>query len=149
MSGAVTAHEVTIRRVLEAPREAVWKAWTEPDQLAAWWGPAGWSTPPGNVAIDLRPGGALRITSVSDEDGSAMTSAGTFTEVVALERLSFDEASEDNWHDGATTTVTFTDLGDGRTEMVLRSTIQTTADMIVHAEAGMNGSVDRLSELLS
>jgi uncharacterized protein YndB with AHSA1/START domain len=149
MSGAVTAHEVTITRVLEAPREAVWRAWTEPGQLAVWWGPAGWSTAPGGVAIDLRPGGVMRVTSVSDEDGSEMTTVGTFSEVVEPERLAFDEASEDSWHDGATSTVTFTDLGDGRTEMVLRSTIHTTDEMIVHAEAGMNGSVDRLAELLS
>lgn len=149
MTEAVTAHEVTIRRVLDAPREAVWKAWTEPAQLAAWWGPSGWSTPPENVALDVRPGGTLRITSVSDHDGSEMTAVGTFTEVAEPERLAFDEAPEDSWHEGATSSVTFADLGDGRTEMVLRSTIHTTDEMIVHAEAGMNGSVDRLAELLS
>jgi len=149
MTEAVTAHEITIRRVLDAPRERVWRAWTRPDQLAAWWGPSGWSTPPRNVAVDLRPGGTLRITSVADEDGAEMTSVGTFTEVLEPERLSFEEASEDNWHDGATSTITFGDLGDGRTEMVLRSTIHTTDEMIVHAEAGMSGSVDRLVELLA
>ena len=149
MSDAATAHEVTIRRVLDAPREAVWRAWTQPEQLAAWWGPSGWSTPPGNVSLDMRPGGSLRITSVSDEDGTPMTTVGTFTEVVEPERISFDEASEDSWHEGATSTVTFADLGDGRTEMVMRSTIHTTDEMIVHAEAGMNGSVDRLAELLA
>ena len=45
--------------------------------------------------------------------------------------------------------MTFTDLGDGRTEMVLRSTIRTTDEMIVHAEAGMREGVERLAELLS
>jgi uncharacterized protein YndB with AHSA1/START domain len=149
MTGPTTAHEITIRRVLDAPREAVWAAWTQPEQLAAWWGPAGWSTPPGNVTIDLRAGGTLRITSVSDADGSEMTTVGTFTEVVEPERLAFDEASEDSWHDGATSTATFTDLGDGRTEMVLRSTVHTTDEMIAHARAGMSGSVDRLAELLA
>ena len=149
MSDAAPAHEVTIRRVLDAPREAVWRAWTQPEQLAAWWGPSGWSTPPENVTLDLRPGGTLRITSVSDEDGAPMTTVGTFSEVDEPERLAFDEASEDSWHEGASSTVSFTDLGDGRTEMVLRSTIHTTDEMIVHAEAGMNGSVDRLAELLA
>jgi uncharacterized protein YndB with AHSA1/START domain len=148
MTEAITAHEITIRRVLDAPREAVWDAWTRPEQLAAWWGPSGWSTPPQNVEIDLRPGGVMRITSVSEEDGSEMTTVGTLSEVVEPERLAFEEASEDAWHEGATSAVTFTDLGDGRTEMVLRSTIHTTDEMIVHAEAGMNGAVDRLAELL-
>jgi uncharacterized protein YndB with AHSA1/START domain len=148
MNEAVTAHEITIRRVFASPRDAVWAAWTQPDQLAAWWGPSGWSTPAGNVEIDLRPGGRLRVTSVSDDDGSEMTTTGTFTDVVAPERLAFDEASEDAWHDGATSTITFTDLGDGRTEMVLRSTVHTTDEMIVRAEAGMHGSLDRLGEHL-
>jgi uncharacterized protein YndB with AHSA1/START domain len=149
MTEAVTAHEITIRRVLEAPREAVWRAWTEPAQLAAWWGPSGWSTPPENITLDLRLGGTMRLTSVSEIDGTEMTTVGTFTEVREPERLAFEESSEDNWHEGATSSVTFTDLGDGRTEMVLRSTIHTTDEMIVHAEAGMNGSVDRLAELLA
>jgi uncharacterized protein YndB with AHSA1/START domain len=149
MTEAATAHEITIRRVLDAPREEAWAAWTQPDRLAAWWGPRGWSTPPENVTIDLRPGGSLRVTSLSDEDGSEMTTVGVFSDIVESERLAFDEASEDAWHDGASSTVTFTDLGDGRTEMVLRSTIHTTDEMRVHAEAGMTGSVERLAELLS
>jgi uncharacterized protein YndB with AHSA1/START domain len=149
MSGAVTAHEVTIRRILDAPRAEVWSAWTEPDRLAAWWGPAGWSTRPEDVTIELAPGGTLRVTSVSDADGAEMTSVGTFSEIAEPERLAFDEASEDNWHEGASSSVTLTDLGDGRTEMVLRSTIHTTDEMVVQAEAGMNGSVDRLAALLA
>jgi uncharacterized protein YndB with AHSA1/START domain len=148
MSEAITAQEITIRRVFDAPREAVWDAWTQPDQLAAWWGPRDWPTSPENVAIDLRPGGTMRVTSVSP-DGSEMTTVGTLTELVRPELLAFEEPPEDAWHEGATSTVTFTDLGDGRTEMVLRSTIHTTADMIVHAEAGMNEGFDRLAELLS
>jgi uncharacterized protein YndB with AHSA1/START domain len=149
MSGAITAHEVTIRRVLDAPRGELWSAWTEPDRLATWWGPEGWSTKPENVTIELERGGTLRVTSVSDEDGTEMTSVGTFSEIVEPERLAFEESSEDNWHEGASSSVTFTDLGDGRTEMVLHSTIHTTDEMVVQAEAGMNGSVDRLAKLLA
>jgi uncharacterized protein YndB with AHSA1/START domain len=149
MSGAITAHEVTIRRVLDAPRGELWSAWTEPDRLAVWWGPEGWSTKPENVTIELERGGTLRVTSVSDEDGTEMTSVGTFSEIVEPERLAFEESSEDNWHEGASSSVTFTDLGDGRTEMVLHSTIHTTDEMVVQAEAGMNGSVDRLAKLLA
>jgi uncharacterized protein YndB with AHSA1/START domain len=126
----------------------VWDAWTQPDQLAAWWGPRNWSTPPENVSLDLHPGGTMRVTSVSDE-GAEMTTTGTLTEVVRPERLAFEEPPEDAWHEGASSVVTFTDLGDGRTEMVLRSTIRTTDEMIVHAEAGLREGVDRLAELLS
>jgi uncharacterized protein YndB with AHSA1/START domain len=149
MTDAVTAHEITIRRVLDAPLGEVWDAWTQPAQLAAWWGPPAWSTPPDGVTLDLRPGGAMRVTSVSDEDGTEMTTTGFFTEVVPHERLVFEEPPEEVWHEGATSQVTFADLGDGRTEMVLRSTILSTEEMSAQAEAGMNGAVDRLVELLS
>jgi uncharacterized protein YndB with AHSA1/START domain len=148
MTEAITAHEIVVRREFDAPREAVWDAWTRPDQLAAWWGPRNWSTPPENVSLDLRPGGTMRVTSVSDE-GAEMTTVGTLTEVVRPERLAFEEPAEDAWHEGASSIVTFTDLGGSRTEMVLRSTIRTTDEMIVHAEAGLREGVERLAELLS
>jgi uncharacterized protein YndB with AHSA1/START domain len=148
MTEAITAHEIVVRREFDAPREAVWDAWTRPDQLAAWWGPRNWSTPPENVSLDLRPGGTMRVTSVSEE-GAEMTTLGTLTEVVRPERLAFEEPAEDAWHKGASSIVTFTDLGGSRTEMVLRSTIRTTDEMIVHAEAGLREGVERLAELLS
>jgi uncharacterized protein YndB with AHSA1/START domain len=149
MTEAVTAHEITVVRVLDAPREQVWKAWTEPQQLARWWGPREWRTPAENVTIDPRPGGTMRVTSVSDEDGAEMTTTGVFRELVEPERLVFEEASEDAWHEGAESVMTLEDLGDGRTEMVLRSTVYTTDELRVQAEAGMRTSLDRLAEVLA
>jgi uncharacterized protein YndB with AHSA1/START domain len=145
----VTAQETTITRVFDAPRELVWNAWTEPEQLARWWGPRGWSTPPEAVTMDVRPGGAFRVPSVSDEDGSEMTVEGVYLEVNEPERLVFEEASENSWHEGAVSVVTLADLGDGRTELVLHSTIHTTAEMRARAEAGMASTLDRLAEHLS
>jgi uncharacterized protein YndB with AHSA1/START domain len=147
MAEAVTAQEITITRVFDAPRELVWKAWTEPAQLARWWGPRGWSNPLETITMDVRPGGAFHVTSVSDE-GAEMSSQGVFREVVELERLVLEEPAEDAWHEGAVSVVTFTDLGDGRTEMVLHSTIHTTDEMRVHAEAGLTSSLDRLAKHL-
>jgi uncharacterized protein YndB with AHSA1/START domain len=149
MAEAVTAHEITVVRVLDAPREEVWKAWTEPDELACWWGPRGWSTAPSDVTIDVRPGGIMRVRSVSDDDGAEMITTGVFREVTEPERLAFEESSEDAWHEGADSVVTFSDLGAGRTEMVLRSTIHTTDEMRAQAEAGLRSAVDRLAALLS
>ena len=148
MSDAGTARVITVTRVLDAPRDAVWKAWTEPAQLAHWWGAPGWTTPESGISVDLRVGGTMRVTSFSDEHGGEMTTVGTFTEVVEPERLSFEEESEDSWHEGADSTVTFTDLGDGRTEMILRSTVYTTDEMASQAERGMRGAFDRLEEML-
>lgn len=149
MTVAITAHEITVTRVFDAPRRLVWDAWTQPRELAAWWGARGWTTPPENIAVDLRPGGVMRLTSISDHDGSEMTTYGIIREVVEPERLVFVEPAEESWHEGAEAVVTFTDLGDGRTEMVFRSTIHTTDEMRARAEAGFTTALDRLAEALS
>jgi uncharacterized protein YndB with AHSA1/START domain len=150
MTEAATGQEITITRVLEAPRELVWNAWTEPDQLVQWWGTGarGWSMPPSAVTMEVRPGGTFRVTLTNDEDGTEMTTQGVYREVVEPERLVIDEPAEGAWHDGAVSEVTLSDLGDGRTEMVLKTTIQTTDEMRRNAEMGLTGSIDRLAEIL-
>jgi uncharacterized protein YndB with AHSA1/START domain/catechol 2,3-dioxygenase-like lactoylglutathione lyase family enzyme len=148
MTEAAIAHEIAITRVYDAPRELVWKAWTEPDHLAQWWGARGWTTPASKITIDLRPGGSFRATSVSDEDGSEMTVLGVYRELVEPERLVLEEASEDSWHEGAVSVVTLTDVGEGRTEMAFHATIHTSDEMRAPAEAGIKGSFDRLAEHL-
>jgi uncharacterized protein YndB with AHSA1/START domain len=148
MTEAATAQEITIKRVFDAPRELVWNAWTEPEQLARWWGPPGWTNQLETITMDVRPGGAFRVTSVSDEDGSEMPVQGVYREVVAPERLVLDEPADGAWHEGAVSVVTFAELGDGRTEVVLEATIQTTAQTRAAAEAGMAGTFDRLAEHL-
>ena len=148
MAEAVSPQEIIITRVLDAPRELVWKAWTEPEQVAQWWGPRGTSTSLASIAMDVKPGGTYRVTSVSGE-GSEMTVAGVYREVVEPERLVFEEPAEDAWHEGAVSVLTLTDLGDGRTEMVVHTTIQTTDEMRGAAQAGMASSFDRLAEHLA
>jgi uncharacterized protein YndB with AHSA1/START domain len=131
MSTSVTAEarEITITRVFDAPRERVWRAWTEPAELARWWGKRGWSTPPASVTLDVRPGGVFRLNSINDEDGREMPLDTVFREVVEPERLVFGEA-----------TVTLTDLGDGRTEMVFHTTVDMTAEMLRTATGGLAGA---------
>ena len=147
MTDTATAQQIEITRVYDAPRALVWSAWTEPEQLVQWWGPEGWSTPLETVTMDVRPGGDFRLTSVSGE-GAEMPVVGVYREVVEQERLVLDEPAEGSWHEGAESAVTFTDLGDGRTEVVIRATIQTTDEMRQSAERGMRATFDRLGEHL-
>jgi uncharacterized protein YndB with AHSA1/START domain len=148
MTDSMTAHEITLTRVFDAPRRLVWDAWTDPQQLAQWWGAHGWSTPVESVTLDVRPGGRFRLTSV-DADGAEMPMQATFLEVVEPERLVVEERAEVSWHEGAVSEITFTDLGGGRTEVTLRSTVNTTDEMRAPAEAGMAQSLDRLAEHLA
>ena len=130
--------EIVVTRVFDAPRERVWRAWTEPAELARWWGKRGWTTPPESVTMDVRIGGEFSLLSVSDEDGSEMRVDTTYREIVAPERLSFGES-----------TVTLTDLGDGRTEMVFRTTTEMTDEIRRRAAGGLASAFDRLAEQLS
>jgi uncharacterized protein YndB with AHSA1/START domain len=129
--------EITITRVYEAPRQLVWKAWTEPAQLAAWWGKRGWTARLDSVELDVRPGGSFRVTTVNDQDGSEMTNEGTYTEVDEPRRLAFGE-----------TVVTFTDLGDGRTEMTFRTTTEASGELLGRMKGGMESAFGRLDDHL-
>jgi uncharacterized protein YndB with AHSA1/START domain len=126
---------ISITRVFDAPREEVWRAWTEPERIAQWWGKRGWSTPVESVKLDVRPGGVFRLNSINDADGREMPLDAVYTEVVEPERLVF-----------GTSSVTFTDLGDGRTEMRFEATV--TADVADAARGGLASAFDRLEELL-
>jgi uncharacterized protein YndB with AHSA1/START domain len=126
---------ISITRVFDAPREEVWRAWTEPERIAQWWGKRGWSTPVSSVELDVRPGGVFRLNSINDADGREMPLDAVYTEVVEPERLVF-----------GTSSVTFNDLGDGRTEMRFEATV--TADVADAARGGLASAFNRLEESL-
>jgi uncharacterized protein YndB with AHSA1/START domain len=140
--------EFTIVRVFDAPREAVWRAWTEPEQLARWFGPRGVSTPADKIRIDLRPGGVASLVMVDDASGGEYPNTGTYLEVVPSERLVW---KDDGFPDGTgagTVTVTLRDLG-GKTELTLHAVADFTETERAQAEAGWGSSFDRLAEVLA
>ena len=77
---------VRINRVFDAPRELVYKAWTDPKLMARWWGPHTFTTPV--CRMDLRPGGSIHID-MEAPDGSISAMTGVFQEVVPNEKLVF------------------------------------------------------------
>ena len=81
--------DLVLERVIDVPRERVWAAWTQPEQLKKWFTPAPWTTI--DCEIDLRPGGIFRTTMRSPE-GEQFPSAGCYLEVVPNERLVFTSA---------------------------------------------------------
>lgn len=142
-------HRFTITRVLDAPQDLVWAAWTEPEQFAAWFGPEHFHTPVESVEIDLRPGGVFKSTMVGP-DGTEHPGAGTLVEVTPKERFSFTEEDIDHpMMDRQFTVISFNDLGDGRTELVIDVTMTCVDDMIPMANAGWNGTLDKLAAVLA
>jgi uncharacterized protein YndB with AHSA1/START domain len=143
----MTKREYTSTRVLDAPRELVWKAWTEPEQLARWWGPKGLRTPLETIELDLRPGGVFRLTMVSDETGAEFPTEMQFREVVEPERMVFAWEAQRGIGAGQVT-VTFTDLA-GRTEMTTQFVGYQTDEIERVSRAAWSTQLDKLVEHLA
>ncbi|GAB2549012.1 SRPBCC family protein [Leucobacter ruminantium] len=93
------APQFTITRVFDAPRDLVWRAWTEPAELAQWLHPFGVSTD--SVSYDVRVGGRYRYTMTNDETGEKFPTGGEFIEVEPFDRLVFTWGEPDAPVDGA------------------------------------------------
>lgn len=136
--------EVTYTRVFDAPRALVFACMTDPQHLTHFWGPVGVSTPIENITVDARPGGVFETVMVNDADGSEYFSKGVFTEVTPPETLAWVEPGLD-----ISTTATFTDLGDSRTEVRIRMFNVPAMFTAPEAQAGFRSSLDRFAAYLA
>lgn len=136
--------ELIVTRVVDAPRELVFRCMIEPEHLAQFWGPVGTSTPLETITVDPRPGGVFETVMVNDTDGSRYPVRATYLEVVEPERLVWAEAGT-----GMTTTSTFHELGPSRTEIRIHQTNVPDALRTPEARAGFLTSLDRLTTYLS
>lgn len=119
VSAASDAEGIVIVRVFDAPRELVFKAWTEPERFAAWFGEHGSSIPLDKISMDARPGGAWSAVMLHGPERIEIPFSGKFREVVEPERVVMtlaDPEDPDGEH-AEVLTAEFRDLGDGRTEM--------------------------------
>ncbi|MFI5612237.1 SRPBCC domain-containing protein [Amycolatopsis sp. NPDC051903] len=117
----MTQRDLTITRVFDAPRELVFRAWTDPDHLASWLGPQDFAA---SVAtLDLRPGGAWRARIHSEKHGVERWMQGAYREITPPERLVFTFSWDDPADEVGETVVTITlaDVGD-KTEMTFHQT---------------------------
>jgi len=140
--------ELIIKRVFAAPREKVFRAWTDPVQAMRWWGPRDY--PATHMEIDARPGGKWRHCLTSLETGKELWQGGVFREVVAPERLVFTFAWEEEGERGLETlvTVTFADQG-AKTLMTFRQApFQSVSERDGH-HGGWTSTFDRLDDLLA
>jgi uncharacterized protein YndB with AHSA1/START domain len=142
-------HTIVIERELDAPRELVWKVWTDPDEVTKWWGPEHFTTPRETIEFDLRPGGVCRLTMVGP-DGQEYPSDGHFGTVEPPARLSFGETSTDHpMIESGQTTVELVDLGSNRTKLVITSRMICAEQLIEMAQAGWGSQLDKLEVLLA
>jgi uncharacterized protein YndB with AHSA1/START domain len=139
--------EIRDTRVINAPRELIWKVWTEPVHVTQWWGPNGFTNT--TEKMEVRPGGEWTHV-MHGPDGRNYPNRIVYREVVEPEKLVFDHISTPNHR----TTVTFEDLGDGRTKLTFVMIFDTAEDKRWTAETfkaveGLNQTLGRLEEYLA
>jgi uncharacterized protein YndB with AHSA1/START domain len=138
-------------RVFDAPRELVFATFTDPQHLAAWWGPDGFTTT--THSFDFRPGGVWRFV-MHGPDGRDYQNRVTYEEIVPPERLVYRHGGgEDVEPVQFTQTLTFTDIGNGRTRLTWHGrfpTAQERARVIKEygADKGLAQTMARLADYL-
>jgi uncharacterized protein (TIGR02246 family) len=160
------ADTFVIARVFDAPRDLVWKAWTEVEHLKRWWGPKGSTV--AHCAMDLRPGGTFHYC-LQAPDGSVLWGRWVFREIAAPERLVSISAFSDekggltrppwggDWPPETHSAVSFADKGGGRTEVTVAWVAETgtEADRAAFAAGfdsmrqGWSGTFDQLGDYLA
>jgi uncharacterized protein YndB with AHSA1/START domain len=137
--------ELNLRRVIRAPREAVFAAWTEPELLKRWWGPGPITCPEAHV--DLREGGAYRLAN-REPDGKIVWISGTFERVRAPEELVYTWRVGEADDEPTLVRVKFLPHAEG-TELLLtheRFAVASVRDM--HLQ-GWGGCIDKLETMLA
>ena len=155
MSETQTEQELVIERVLDAPRDRVWKAWTEPEQIKQWWGPKDFTAP--SIESDFREGGTY-LWAMKSPEGQVYWGTGTFQEIVPPERFVMTDSFADEQgnvvppsHYGMPgdhprewrITVTFEELDGKRTKLTVRHYGMAPGE--TQAEAGWNETLDKLA----
>ncbi len=144
--------ELNITRNFNGTRDRVFNAWTDPKQMARWWGPKGFTNPV--CELDVRPGGLIRID-MRGPDGTMYPMKGVFHEIAWATRLVFTssalEDEEGNSQLEVLNTVTFAAAGK-KTRLTLVAAIvksmPAAETALAGIEEGWNQSLDRLAELL-
>ena len=144
-------YELVLSRLIDAPREKLFRAWTEPELLKQWFVPKPWTL--AAVEVDVRAGGSSRIV-MRDPEGNEYPNQGVYLEVVKNEKIVFTDAYTSAWVPSAkpffTAIVTFENEG-GKTRYTARARHWTSAYRDQHEQMGFHEGwgqcADQLAEL--
>ena len=155
--------DLVVTRIIDAPIELVWKAWTDPQYVMRWWGPEFYTSP--TCKIDLREGGSYLfcMRAPQDQGGQDSYTTGVYKKITPMERLEFTQSLADK--DGNRITpdkvgmppdfpaevrieVVFT-AKKGMTEIMITEYDWPVSQMYVYALAGMHQSIDKLAASLA
>jgi uncharacterized protein YndB with AHSA1/START domain len=150
----IATHELILVREFDAPREKIFRAWTDPALMKEWFVPRPWTI--ADAKLYVRPGGANLIIMRSPE-GQDFPNRGVYLEVIENEKLVFTDAYVSAWVPSEkpfmTATVLLEDLGNGRTKYTATAAHWTAEDKKTHEEMGFHEGwgkcADQLAELLA
>lgn len=138
-TAAASDRELLLTRLIDAPPEKLYRAWTEPALLKQWFAPHPWTTP--RAELDVRPGGANLVV-MRSPDGNDFPNRGVYLEVVPNQRLVFTDAYSEAWQPSEkpfmTVILTFEEEG-GKTRYTARVRHWTVADREAHEKMGFHG----------
>lgn len=145
--------DLVITRLIDAPREKLFKAWTEPELMKQWFAPKPWTTPV--VETDVRPGGASLVV-MRGPDGQESPNRGVYLEIVPNERIVVTDAYVKAWEPSEkpfmTLILTFENEG-GKTRYTARARHWSVADRDAHEKMGFHRGwsqcADQLTELVT
>ncbi len=141
--------ELVLTRLIDAPREKLYRAWTDPALLKQWFAPLPWTTPV--AELNVRPGGANLIV-MRGPDGQEFPNRGVYLEVVPNERLVFTDAYTDAWEPSQrpfmTVIITFENEGGG-TRYTARVRHWTVAAREEHERMGFHAGWGKCTDQLA
>jgi uncharacterized protein YndB with AHSA1/START domain len=155
--------DIVVTRLIDAPVESVWKAWTGPERVMRWWGPQYFTSP--SCKIDLREGGkyVFCMRAPKEQGGYEQYSAGIYKKIVPMERLEFTQGMSDkdgNSIDPTTaglppdfpkeirTSVVLKKFKSDMTELTVTEYGWTVSQMYVYSIAGLHQTIDNLPSIL-
>jgi uncharacterized protein YndB with AHSA1/START domain len=148
MKSTSANREYVISRLVDAPRELIFRAWTELEQLSKWWGPRGFTTT--TKRYELAPGGVWRFV-MHGPDGTEQDHELNILEVEGPERLVYTQSADETGFGFSHSTVSF-EVEGPKTRVTMRVVLNTVAEyeqVKAHAIPGGNAAFDRLEEHLA
>jgi uncharacterized protein YndB with AHSA1/START domain len=161
--GNVIKEDLVVKRIIDAPIEMVWKAWTEPEHVMRWWGPKNYTSP--SCKIDLREGGKyiFCMRAPKEQGGQDSYTTGVYKKIVPMELLDFTQSLSDengikidpsqagmppDFPKELRIEIVFKAKGE-MTELTITEYDWTVSQMYVYSYAGMQQSLDKLAERLA
>jgi uncharacterized protein YndB with AHSA1/START domain len=155
----VIREDLVVTRIIDAPLELVWKAWTEPEHVMRWWGPKNYTSP--SCKIDLREGGKyiFCMRAPKEQGGQDSYTTGVYKKIVPMKLLEFTQSLSDengnkidpsqagmppDFPKEMRTVVAFRAKGE-MTELTITEYDWTVGQMYVYSYAGMQQSLDKMA----